>query len=552
MTTNRFAFARRDLLRAGGGALAALALAPRFVRAEAQTKVPVPSPVVTTGAGNVQGLVENGINAFKGIRYGAPPIDRLRFKAPQKPASWQGALDAIGYGAPAMQMNNRPPPATTLSRQLSTIFTTPAEEKIDNEDCLFLNVWTPGVGDGQKRPVMFWIHGGGYAYGSSSWPIYDGGNLARRGDVVVVSVNHRLNLFGYLYLAEIAGNEYAESGNAGMLDLVLALEWVRDNVAAFGGDPGNVTIFGESGGGSKVSTLLAMPAAKGLFHKAIIESGPGLTGATKAAATATTQSILTELGVDATNLAALTLLPAETMLAAAYRAAAKAGPGPAQFARLSPVVDGVVLPSDPFTPGAPAQSANVPLLIGTNKDEMTLFNAGEAWFRDLDEKGLAQRAKDTVGPKADALIAAYKARSPSYSPPYLLSAIITGSFMWSDSIKLAERKSVQAAPVFMYRLDWETPVGAGVFKAPHTLEIPLVFDNVERARVLLGDGDAPQQLANLMSDAWIAFARNGNPAAKGLPAWPAYEKKHRATMIFDTATHVALDPDAKIRKIYNG
>src|SRR5262249_577123 len=195
--------------------------------------------------------------------------------------------------------------------------------------------------------------------------------------------------------------------------------------------------------------------------------------------------------------------------AAAYRAAAKAGPGPAQFARLSPVVDGVVLPADPFTPGAPAQAANVPLLIGTNKDEMTLFQAGEPWFRDLDDKGLAQRAKDVVGAKADALIAAYKARSPSYSPAYLLSAINTGDFMWSNSIKLAERKSAQPAPVFMYRLDWETPVGAGVFKAPHTLEIPLVFDNVERARVLLGDGDAPQQLANQMSDAWIAFARTG-------------------------------------------
>ena len=547
MSTNRLELGRRSMLKIAGG-LATLSLVPSLARAA----LPTPTPVVTTGAGDVQGLVDAGINAFKGIRYGAPPIDKLRFKAPQKPAPWKGAADAIGYGAPAVQMNNRPPPATTLARQLSTIFTTPAEEKLDNEDCLFLNVWSPGVGDGKKRPVMFWIHGGGYAYGSSSWPIYDGANLARRGDVVVVSVNHRLNVFGYLYLAEIAGAEFAESGNVGMLDLVLALEWVRDNIAAFGGDPSNVTIFGESGGGSKVSTLLAMPAAKGLVHKAIIESGPGLTGATKAAATATAQSILTELGVDATNLAALTLLPTDAVLAAAQRAAAKAPPGPAQFARLSPVVDGVALPTDPFTPGAPLQAAGIPLLIGTNKDEMTLFNAGEPWFRDLDEKGLAQRAKEIAGDKSDALLKAYRERSPSYSPAYLLSALNTGGFMWSNSIKLAERKSAQSAPVFMYRLDWETPVGDGVFKAPHTLEIPLVFDNVERARVLLGDGDAPQQLANQMSDAWIAFARTGSPAAKGLPAWPAYEKKHRATMIFDTTSRVVLDPDAKIRKIYNG
>jgi para-nitrobenzyl esterase len=537
---------RRRVLQLGAG-LAALATVPPFARASV---APVLTPVVTTTNGAVQGLVDHGIFSFKGVRYGAAPIGNLRFKPPQKPAPWQGALDAIGYGAPAMQMYTRPPPATELSRQLSTIFTTPAQVKIDNEDCLYLNVWSPGVGDGKKRAVMFWIHGGGYAYGSSSWPIYDGANLARRGDVVVVSVNHRLNLFGYLYLVELGGAEYASSGNVGMLDLVASLEWVRDNIASFGGDPGNVTIFGESGGGSKVSTLLAMPAAKGLFHKAIIESGPGLVGAPKAAATETARTIMAELGIEPTNVAALTTVPAETLIAAAIAADKKQGGGPGAFVRLSPVVDGVVLPSDPFTPVAPAQSAGIPLLIGTNKDEMTLFNLSEPWFATLDQAGLATRAKEMVGQKADTLIAAYHARSPEYTPAYLLSALNTGSFMWSGSIQLAERKAAQSALVYMYRLDWETPVANGVFKAPHTLEIPLVFDNVELARVLVGDGEQPQKLADQMSSAWTAFAKTGVPTATDVPTWPRYESKRRATMIFGTPTHVVDDPDGDIRRLY--
>ena len=538
---------RRRVLQIGAG-FAALAALPATLRAT----VPTPTPVVTTAHGAVQGLIENGIHTFKGVRYGAAPIGALRFKPPQKPAPWQGAQDAIGFGAPAIQMNMNAPPATDLSRQLSTIFTTPAETKIDNEDCLFLNVWTPGVGGDKKRPVMVWFHGGGHAYGSGAWPIYDGANLARRGDVVVVTVNHRLNLFGYLYLAEVAGAEYAASGNAGTLDLVASLEWVRDNIAAFGGDAGNVTIFGESGGGQKVSTLLATPAAKGLFHKAIIQSGPGLAGAPKDGATGVAKALLTELGIEAPNIAALTTLPADTLLGAAFAALAKLGGGPGSFSRLTPVVDGVVLPADPFTPAAPAQASNIPVLIGTNKDEMTLFNASEPWFATLDEAGLAERAKTVAGPKADALIAAYRARSPDYAPPYLMSSLITGAFMWNGSITLAERKAAQPAPVYMYRLDWETPVAGGLFKSPHTLEIPLVFDNVERARALLGEGEVPQTLADRMANSWIAFAKTGNPRADGAPEWPRYDTKRRATMVFDANTRVVDDPDAAIRKIYAG
>jgi para-nitrobenzyl esterase len=273
--------ARRDLLRLGIGLASAGVL---------RADVPIPvvvTKVVKTTNGDVQGLLKDGVQILKGIRYGAPLVGPLRFMPPAKPKPWKGVADATEFGAPAIQM--APPistsPATDFGRQLATIYPTPAEIKIQNEDCLFLNVWTPALGGGARRPVMVWLHGGGFAYGSGAWPIYDSANLAKKGDVVVVTVNHRLNVFGYLYLGQLGNDAYAPSGNAGMLDLVAALQWVRDNVEAFGGDPGNVTIMGESGGGAKVSTLLAMPAAKGLFHRAVIQSGPGLRGVPTDAAT---------------------------------------------------------------------------------------------------------------------------------------------------------------------------------------------------------------------------------------------------------------------------
>jgi para-nitrobenzyl esterase len=336
-----------------------------------------------------------------------------------------------------------------------------------------------------------------------------------------------------------------------MLDLVAALEWVRDNIARFGGDPGNVTLFGESGGGAKVSTLMAMPAASGLFHKAIVESGPGLRSTTKEGATGMARLVLEKLAIAPTDAAALAAAPTEKVLAAAFAAAEKVGPAGARFHALAPVVDGVVLDRHPFDPDASALSAGVPLLIGWNKDEMTLFNASEPWWGTLSEDELAKSVAEIAGgeEKGRALLAALRRLRPGYSPTYLRSSAVTASRMFLGSVQQAERKAAQnQAPVYVYELVWETPIGNGVFKSPHTLEIPFVFANVDQAGVLVGSGAEPKALERQMSDAWIAFARTGNPSTAGLPEWPRYDAARRATMVFDTTSHVVDDPDRAIRE----
>lgn len=508
-----------------------------------------PTPVVKTDSGPVRGLADRGVMSFKGVRYGAAPVGPLRFKPPVKPQAWTETFEAVRFGAPAMQLpapNNVAPPATDLSRSLVDVFPSRQEVQSDSEDCLFLNVWTPALDAKKLRPVMVWFHGGGYAYGSGAWPMYDGANLAREGEVVVVTVNHRLNAFGYLNLAELAGPDYAQSGNAGILDLVLALQWVRDNARAFGGDPRNVTIFGESGGGAKVSTLMAMPAARGLFHRAIIQSGPGLRGVPAPAATATATAILAQLQIAPTDIARLQSVPADDIIKAVY--AVQAQPDPAR-GQLAPVVDGTVLPSDPFTPAAPQISAHIPVMVGANKDEMTLFMASEPWFGKLTEEELTQRVA-AMGPKGPALLAAVRKARPGYSPSHLMAAVASYQGILGGSITLADRKAEQRfGNVYAYRLDWETPVGGGVFKSPHTLEIPLVFDNVATNRALVGPGKDADRMASLMSGAWLSFVKTGDPRGPGLPAWPKYDTASRATMIFDLRPRVVNDPDAEIRQI---
>jgi para-nitrobenzyl esterase len=541
--TNGFQIDRRAVLLAGASLAA---LAGTGLSAFATTGA------VNTTNGPVHGMVDNGVQTFKGIRYGAPPTGARRFLPPRKPKRWTTVADATHFGPPAMQMPTGTAgeePKTDLAKSLQSVYPTLAEWKANGEDCLFLNVWTPATGTG-KRPIMVWLHGGGFVYGSGAWPSYDGGNLAKNGDVVVVTLNHRLNAFGYLELGDIFGAEYAQSGNVGMLDIVLALEWVRDNAHAFGGDPGNVTIFGESGGGAKVSTLMAMPAANGLFHKAIVESGPGLKGVPKDAATADAKAILAELKI--TDIKALQAAPAGDIVKAAFAVAAQRGPG-AEIRFLAPVVDGTTLPADPFDPAAPVQSANVPLIIGTNKDEMTLFMAGQPWFGKLTDDQLAAQAGMMGGPNAPAILAALKKAHPDYSPTYLMTEFVTTTFMWGGSVTLATRKAAQnAAPVYMYQLVWETPIGMGIFKSPHTLEIPLVFDNVEVSRPLVGPGPAPQKLADQMSASWIAFARTGNPNNPAIPNWPAYDAAGRATMMFDVSSKVVDDPYPDVRKALAG
>ena len=513
----------------------------------APAQVPDATSIVTTTAGKVQGLKDRGISTFKGIRYGKAPVGPLRFMPPEKPHPWAGIADATGFGAPAMQLYSPSGERTSdFTRQIQTIFPTQTEEKIDNEDCLFLNVWTP-TADGKKRPVLVWFHGGGYNYGSGAWPVYDGRNLAAKGDMVVVTVNHRLNAFGYLYLADRFGRDFAASGNVGNLDLVASLQWVRDNIAAFGGDPANVTIAGESGGGSKVSTLLATPAANGLFQKAIIQSGPGVTGGKKEDAARFTDAILAQAGIDSVDK--LRGAPADAILAAARTVMTRmASGGFGANPGFGPIVDGTVLPRDPFVPTAPAQSRDVPVMIGWNKDEMTLFTASMPWFGTLDAAGLDKMAA-AMGPQGPALIANYRKIEPGYDPTHLASRAMTSRFI-AGTYTLADRKAEQGgAPVYVYRLAYETPVNGGALKTPHTLDLPFMFDNVEMSRVLVGPGPAPQRLADMMSDAWIAFAHTGIPASPLLPTWTAYTPGKRAVMQFDVKPRIVDDPEAGMRTI---
>lgn len=514
--------------------------------AQDSAEAPAATPVVETEAGKVQGLEQGGIDAFLGVRYAAPPLSDLRFQPPAKPEAWEGVADATGYGAPCMQLYSASGPTESeMTRRIQAIFPTSTEAKMDNEDCLFLNVWTPAAGDGKKRPVMVWFHGGGYAYGSGNWPAYNGRNLAEKGDVVVVTVNHRLNAFGYLNLAEKFGEDFAASGNVGNLDLVRSLEWVRDNIAGFGGDPDNVTIMGESGGGSKVSHLMAMPAADGLFDKAVIQSGPGVISGKPAEAADYAAKILDAAGVE--TLDDLRTIRSDEIVEAVRKATpadSAMGRGP-QF---GPIADGTIIPRDPFLPAAPKQSRDIPVLIGYNKDEMTLFVAAQPWFGRLTE-GTLNAMTGAMGEQAVAAVAAYRKRYPDYSPTHLASITMGTRFVRGTYLLADQQAKTASAPVYVYRLTWETPIGGGMLRTPHTLDIPLMFDNAEESAALVGTGEDAQIMADMMSDAWIAFAKTGTPSSALLPEWKAYTPANRNVMELNVEPQLVDDPEKDIREL---
>ena len=497
--------------------------------------------IATTTHGCVRGLAERGVLLFRGIPYAAPPVGERRFQPPAPVPAWEGVRDALAFGNRALQ------PATALGLAPQVVACVPLRgDEAQSEDCLYLNVWTPALADGRGRPTMVWLHGGAFVAGSSGSPMYDGTSLAANEDVVVFSLNHRLGAFGFLNLAEIGGPAFASSGSAGMLDIVAALRWVRDNAAAFGGDPGNVTIFGESGGGAKVSVLLAMPEARGLFHRAIMQSGPAVEMMKPADATAVTRKVTAQVGVDAAEPRKLLDVPAERLLEA--QIAIMTAQSTMSFANrrkqgFNPVIDSKHLPGGPFEPVAPSISADIPLMIGTNKDEMALFWSHTPWLENLAEAGLVDAVRQFLGERAPDIVARYRQARPGDSPRELAIAIATDQSIRLPSLVTADRKmALNAAPVFVYLFTWETPALEGRLGSAHVLEIPFMFDSLDKAAGFTGDSPERAPLARTMRAAWARFARGGDPNGEGLPRWPAYNPGRRPTMIFDTTCRVEDDP----------
>lgn len=484
-------------------------------------------PVAETAAGKIRGTTAGKVHVFKGVPYGASTAVSGRFLPPAKLQSWVGVRDCLELGNRAPQLRATPLVPEYGAMERAGAF---------SEDCLNLNIWTQGRRDGHKRPVMVWLHGGGYATGSNGVTVNDGVDLVSKYDVVTVNVNHRLNIFGFLYLADMGGPGFASASNAGMLDIVLALEWVRDNIANFGGDPGNVTIFGQSGGGGKVSTLMGMPAAKGLFHKAIAMSGSAASGITRETASRQAQMVTQKLG--AKSAEDLQKVPVDQLLALTV--------GQGNVGGFGPVTDGGSLPAIPFDPVASELSANVPLLIGSTETEITWLPT--TTYNPLDEGALRQKIQQAArcdAAAADRVIAVYRKNRPQASnlDLYLIMGSDFSNFR-TGTDKQAERKSAPGnGPVYKYYFQWYSPVRGGALRAMHTMELPFVFHNLEIARTEVGDETpAMRALADRMSIAWVEFARNANPNHKALPQWPTFDVNRRATMIFNTETKVVNDP----------
>ncbi len=444
--------------------------------------------VVETASGKVRGLCVEGALEFRTIPYGASTGGKNRFCPPRKPSSWSGVRDCLSFTGRAPQAGLRPPTRPELEN-----FSGEADTSPETEDCLTLNVWTPAAEDTAKRPVMVWFHGGAFAYGNANSPRTRGSRLAVRNDVVVVAVNQRLNIFGHLDLAAAGGEAFLQSGNAGTLDMIASLEWVRNNIAAFGGDPGNVTIFGESGGGAKVSTLLSMPMAKGLFHRAIIQSGAAVRLRTKDRALALTEIVLKHLGATADTIQDV---PVAHLLAAIEPAQAALGPSPDPlFDRypFGPVVDGDVLPAHPFDPVASDVCADVPLIIGDMRTETANFLAvvDKVWDRSLTGSEMQHRVAAIAGAHAGRVVELYSHLYPRLNPAELLIAITTDSNFRVRSLVLAQRRtSLNRGPVWMYSFEWETPVLGGRLRAPHAMDVPFTFNTLDLTNATGGSQEA--------------------------------------------------------------
>jgi para-nitrobenzyl esterase len=517
---------RRQILAAGGAAAAGLAL---YAPGAAATDT---APVANTKYGKVLGTSNGAVKVFKGVPYGASTAGANRFMPPQPPAPWTDVRDTTAYGDQSPQA----PARGFMEEEMVSLDRSPM-----SEDCLRLNVWTTGLTDGRKRPVMVWFHGGGFSGGSGGNVRYDGSHLAERHDVVLVTVNHRLNAFGFLYLAKLGGEKFADSGNAGMLDIVAALNWVKDNIEEFGGDPGRVTIFGQSGGGGKVTTAMAMPQAVGRFHRVIAESGVALKAITPDEATEVASKIMAQLGLQSNQTDQLQQLPYVQILAAME----KLGP---MGNRFGPVLDGrnLVSVNGPFDPVAPSLSANVPMILGSTLTEINFMNAtpldpiDDATLRDDIKRGLRINDAET-----EKLIAMYKRDFPEAENTRLYQLIGTDNWLTANVALVAERKSALGeAPAYVYHFEKPTPVRDGKLGVPHTVEITYVFDNLDvpTENAITGTGKDRYPLADTMSRTWTNFARTGDPNAEGLPKWRPYSATDRAVMVFNDQCKLVVDP----------
>lgn len=490
-----------------------------------------------TSHGKIRGIRTEGVNIFKGIPYAGRISGDRRFRRPEPLTPWSGIREALRLGNPAIQQPNQ---------------TYGLDEPEPAEDCLFLNVWTP-ANDNRKRPVMFYNHGGGFTSGSGGSVAQDGANLARFFDVVVVETNHRLGIMGFLFLDDIAGSDFSGSGNNGMLDIVAGLEWVSKNISSFGGDPGNVMIFGESGGGAKTSCLYAMPAAAPYFNKASIESGPGVRMTPREVAFQTTEMVLKELNISGKDWRKLLQVPVGDLLKLQVK-----------IPSLAPVVDGYALPDHPFDPVAPLISKDKPLLVGWNEDEFTFFGmmSNDKSIFSVDFNGLSGKLQKQFGDDTQKIIDTYRQTRPDATAVDILVAIMSINMMGLGSIIIAERKAEQkGAPAYLYNLGYKSEVlipGTDYpLGSPHVLDITFKFNNEQPQK----DGSPgkshwagarPERFiaSHNMAELWSTFARTGKPSAKGVPEWPAYDLKERSSMRIDTSCRIIKDRYAEELKMW--
>lgn len=526
---------------ANGGNAKAEQLAGGFVMGE----------IVETVSGRVQGESRNGVSRYLGIPYAQSIAGKNRFAPPQAVTPWTDVFQAVKYADSAPQQASDP----TSRSPVTPAFAEPAYVK-SGDNCLALNIWKPEKVK-KQLPVMVWLHGGGWTSGSGSCAIYDGENLASRGDVVVVTINHRLGASGLTDFSRVLGGEFANSSNLGIRDMIAALQWVHENIAAFGGNPELVTIFGESGGGWKVNTLLGIPAAEGLFQRAIVESGPLTRFMTPEEADKIANSVLEELGISKENADQLNSISYEDVLKAEAAVLAKTpmsfqSPGfPTGF---WPVIDGDLIPAHVYDPKAVPSSLQVPLLIGQTGTEFTLFMGRDKAAYSLDESGLEMRVKGMFREAAPQVLETYKRDFPDCDPSGLWFRILSDYAMGALSSEIMDQRAVDgAAPVYAYRFDWQTPIADGKLYSPHTIEIPFVFANAtnEAGTVMTGGGKEVDKLAKTVSDAWVEFAKTGKPAAKGLPEWPEFTSEARESMHLDNKSEVAPYMDPEMVKLFH-